>query len=411
MPNKKELLRIEKENQAKLDRINEKFEILEGALIDKIKTEKKLLLEIERLKQAKKGSTKVIANKIKEPIKVKTKEEDKFSTRPEGKDFENTISNLRRFTSVAYRNYIRSKMMWILLIALPMVMTLLQHYALTSGYNTVDNQILVFFNPFDERLAAALINWFITMPLLVFGLMIFPTFLTQCREDNFLKRFTMIGMSKKQMYYFYMISSSTLMILFMMLFLGPWLFVLNTITSNMMGFEVWDNPWSMFANVNILYLFILTIFGVITINSLGYRTAMRSKSSRAVVGMGAGLWIFTQFSTIAVVAFGVKFWGGDLYTIEGGWETMVIVMLIFLKWMFLLTIPSLVNMSIMLTTGATSLGGDTIKNLLGNFVTYNKDQVQTICNLIQLLTIAVSSILILIVFTKKEKLVSFETAR
>ena len=32
MPHKKELLRIEKENQEKIQRITEKFEILEGAL-------------------------------------------------------------------------------------------------------------------------------------------------------------------------------------------------------------------------------------------------------------------------------------------------------------------------------------------------------------------------------------------
>ncbi len=408
MPNKKEILRIEKENQEKLQRIGEKFEILEGALVDKIETEKKLLLEIERLKQNQKGGHKVIANKITEPIEVKSKKEDKFNTRPEGKNYENTISNLRRFTSVAYRNYIRSKMMWILLIALPMFMTLLQHYAFTSGYWSAENQILNFFNPFDDKLAAALINWFITMPLLVFGLMIFPTFLTQCREDNFLKRFTMIGMSKKQMYWFYLISSSTLMILFMMFFLGPWVMILDLTTSSMLNEEIWTSPWQMFNTINLLSLLILTLVGMLAINSVGFKKGMKAKSSRSVVGWGAGLWIFTQFSTIAVISFGVQFWNGDIWNIDGGWETFIIVLLLVLKWMFVFTIPSLINMSIMLTSGASNLGADMIGQL-GEFTLI--DEPEKIYALIQIVTLVIALLASLLVFIKKEKITSFETAR
>ncbi len=407
--------------------------------------------------------SKVVPVEMPSDIEIDTN--DKYNTQPKNSSLHHYGKNHRMFRKDAFRNVMKSKMFWILLVILPIIFTFVEFIFI--GWGVMNNFI---FTSGLTKISADLINWFMIMPLLLLSLTVFPTFIAMSRENNQLKRYAMKGMSRKQIYWSYIRFSTLFLMVFIFIWMGPWIKILNMAADNIWltdeqlaaGEHVFSNPWGVFfgmdynsiqfknsinvidltlmwnsnalenpdaglavvtvndtinfltdnmtseaglANIETAYeqmtgfamsfndpkaalevfalldadsmdnlgnvefserialvvaathegiqalsffvLFILLIFGV---NSVGFNKAMKVTSSRSLLGWGIGLWIFS-----AVVQGTTSLVYKDIYKFNSidkvVWNTVVMILLFVLKWMFIFSPITTMMVGISLTAG------------------------------------------------------------
>ncbi len=407
---------------------------------------------------------------------------DKYNTQPQNFVGHHFFQNYKMFSRDAKKNVFQSKMFWILLVMLPMIMTFIE-YVLT-GWGVTNNT--VFANGLT-KVTTDMLNYLMLMPMLLLSLIIFPTFIASARETNQLKRYTMKGMSRKQIYYSYIIFSTLFLFAFIIIWMGPWILILNKANNSIWGGTadnpVFSNPWgilfgmnyneahivSSFTSQNVadllnnaaavqniegwteitaqqvttafnnidtsdlssvreqieeicttlnisigdkcfdefasyfndgsqvtiveisegnlyftfdksfkisapsyyngadtikfLFIFILVSFGI---NSVGFNKSMKVGSSKALMGWGIGLWIF---SSVIQGTAGLLY--KDIYTLRIDdkvvWTIVVIILMFILKWMFLFSPVTIMMVGISFTTGLVAEPEISSQFLIDNF--------------------------------------------
>lgn len=210
-----------------LDRVEEKLDRIEQAIRD------------GRTKSMPAKASKVKISPVPMPTDIEIDVNDKLNTQPKNSVWHNYAQNHRMFRRDAFRSVMQSKMFWILLVTLPIIMTFIEF--ILTGWGFMHNMVL----PAGlSKVATDLLNWWLLMPLLLMSLLVFPTFIAVCRENNQLKRYTMKGMSRKQIYWSYIRFTTLFLLIFIFIWLGPWIAILNFANE-----KIWDgagnfpNPW------------------------------------------------------------------------------------------------------------------------------------------------------------------------
>ncbi len=463
MANKKSEFSIEDAREA-LNTIESKLE----ELVDVV--EHKLGEQTSTRQRAPKSKVKPVDM----PTDIEVDMHDPYNTQPMNSFFHNYGKNHRMFRKDALRNVMKSKMFWIMLITLPMIFTFIE-YVLT-GWGVYNGSV---FPQGLSNVMADMVNWFIIMPLLLMSLIIFPTFIAMSRENNQLKRYSMNGMSRRQIYWSYMRFSIGTLFLVIFIWMGVWVPILNYATDSIWllpeefaaGAHVFPNPWSLFfgfdlralkgvsefnvstitfqynmiiisgmpdaslgtyleginngtldtsswlevntvgsaligidaielhsilsqlgydfeyktniesvqtyldnstydeltgvftlsrrifitiptqhSGVKMPWFFIVVIFVMFGVNSVGFNKAMRVNSSRSLMGWGIGLWLF---ASVVQGTSGLLY--NDIYKFnsidEAFWNYLVMVLLFILKWMFIFSPVTIMMVGVSLATG------------------------------------------------------------
>ncbi len=240
--------RKEELHEYDLNDAREALDNLEAKLEDlTVKVERRLAQERGALHKAP-GKSNVAAVPMPTDIKVDVK--DKYNTQPHDSVLHHYGKNYRMFRKDALHNVFKSKMFWVLLVILPMIMTFIEF--VMTGWGMVNNFIL---SSGLEKVSVDLINWFMLMPLLLLSLIIFPTFIAMSRENNQLKRYAMKGMSRKQIYWAYIRFSIAFLFVMVFLWMGVWVAILNKATESIYGTmpdgsAIFKNPWGIFFGMD-----------------------------------------------------------------------------------------------------------------------------------------------------------------
>ncbi len=422
--------------EERLETLEAKLELIGTKALEHKEAKEKLekeVIELRRKTNSKAPSKSIAVTKVSIPKDIEVNTKDKYNTTPMNSATYMGIKNYRLFSKSALTETFKSKMFWVLLVVWAMLFTLFEFlftansyaaaYANGSKWNISNAEALVTSASLD------MLNWFIVMPTLLLGLIIFPSFITQCREDNMLKRFTLAGMSRKQIYYNYMIYSTLFMIGYMIVFVGGWLYVMDKITELVFKSDPnfaanignFDSPWYLFHGVKVKEFFGLLVLFILAINSLGFKKSMKAKSSRSLFYWGIGMWIFVSIAqgTSMLMFFNVYemlgLSGKDPFLPNSKVGNILIVILFFvLKYMFILSWPTLMIVGLESTTGIFDGIVNPITGGLGPSGidgAYLVDNPQNIIYLLMLTTIVVALFLILSVFFKKKTIVSYEAAR
>ncbi len=408
---------------AKLELLEEKIaELGSKALEQKERADnaEKELANLKKTKSLSKTSVKSDIKPVAMPTKIDTDTKDKFNTTPKNSAFKGGFKSFRMFSKGATGNLLKSKLFWIMLIVLPLIFTTLEYLVfydlVASGYDFggapwLDDEYLA---QTMTALSADLVNWFMVMPLLLLTLIVFPTHIILSRENNMLKRYTLAGMSRKQIYYNYMLFSTIVLLLYILLFVGGWMSVLyrigNTITYRSPDSE-WYTPWYMFSFINFKQLVIIFIFMTFGMNSIGFRKSMKAASAKSVMGWGIGMWIFVSIvqmssSLMYVNIYHMSGLFGKPMFIEDSIMGNYLIMLLFyaLKFMAFFTWPTIMVMGLVASSGA-------FESVAGNWIFYGVKNPELVTYALELLTISASLWLTLSVFVKKNKIVSYEASR
>ncbi len=226
-----------------LDKLEEKVELLTDVV------EERLLDKSKAVQRAPKSKIKPVEM----PGDIEVSLKDKYNTQPKNSVTHHYIKNHRMFRKDAMHNVMRSKMFWIMLVLLPIIFTFIEY--IFTGWGIINGIII----PTGlQKVLGDLVNWFMLMPLLLLSLLIFPTFIAMSRENNQLKRYSMNGMSRKQIYWSYIRFSVGFLIVFMFLWMGPWVYLLNLATDSiwlsdeqlLAGEHVFTNPWGIFFGMD-----------------------------------------------------------------------------------------------------------------------------------------------------------------
>ncbi len=228
-----------------LDKIEAKLATLTEAV------EKRLAEERRGVQRA--PLTKTNVKPVEMPSDIEVDIHDKYNTQPKNSTLHHYRRNHKMFRKDAMRNVMKSKMFWILLVVLPMIFTFIEFTF--TGWGVMNNFV---FPTGLSKVTADLVNWFMIMPLLLLSLTVFPTFIAMSRENNQLKRYTMKGMSRKQIYWSYIRFSSVFLIVFMFLWMGPWIMILNMAVDSIWltpeqiaaNQHVFTNPWGIFFGMD-----------------------------------------------------------------------------------------------------------------------------------------------------------------
>ncbi len=317
--------------------------------------------------------------------------DDIYNTQPKDDPRINYFKNYSIFGSLMFKKVLKSKLFLIFVVIIPLLFTFIEVFAFSSLSPTV--------------IAIDLINYFIVLPMVLMGLLILPSFISQSRENNLLKRLILIGITKKQLFYCYMFFSiSSLAIIFCWWF-GPWMFILINTVNAIMGEKVYNGINVFFVNLDLFKFIILLIFSLIGIISMGYMKSMKVNSSRGLMGWGIGLWIFISFSVSSIFIFPINIIKSDLVESSLFGEIIIKTLFFILKWMFIFTIPSIMVVGFLTTA---------------NLIQDNRDWPETIVKIenldswilgIQILTIILSVYLFTKIFLFKTKLTSLESSR
>lgn len=358
---------------------------------------------------------------------------DPKNTQPNNRSFEHFGHNFALFSKHMFKSVMKSKLFWGLLVILPMIATLLETIifaeVITSGFHHsygVDYISVKVTNNIVSIVRLDFINYFFTMPLLVLGLITFPTFITQSREDNLLKRLRLAGSTKSQMYLFYILFAATFTIVVTLAWLIIWIpicwIVVNLIASTSasglsLDNPVYDNPWLMFGAVkgetymhpgiaieglDMIEFIPIVIASLIGMTSFGYKKSMNATSSKSILMTGIGIWIFASMCSGFTSLLNTKTYGSNLISSSVFWSFLVNTLTFFLKWMFLLTYGSIFSVAITISIGGAPMPGTG---------TLTKDTVETTYLVIEILSIFVAIYLTAYSLILREKIFSFETTR
>ncbi len=207
--------------------------------------------KIERLEKENRNLKSNKATKVKPidlPGNIEVDIKDKYNTQPKDSLWHNYCKNHRMFRREAFRNVMKSKMFWSLIVVIPMIMTFIEFTVLSMTVVTNGSSPGVL-----TMMLMDLTNYFMIMPLLLLSLIIFPSYIAMSRENNQLKRFAMLGMSRKQIYWSYIRFTTLFLTIFILFWLGPWVIILNLASNSIYGTVVFENKWSIFTGFPVKY--------------------------------------------------------------------------------------------------------------------------------------------------------------
>lgn len=385
----------------KIKELTQELELLESKVNDLEEDNKHLLDRIHHLTDDIKIEPH--STKIKKAIVVD--ESDVYNTFfDESRNF-NTSKNLGLFINYHWRSVISSKIFWILLVIIPMIFTMLWHIIYSISYASEGISLFGEKDIIAMKLAGVINNWLIAVPVLVLGCIVLPSFLVTSRESNLLKRLSINSMNKNQIFWFYVASSTGVFLGYFLVMLGGWLFILSLLVNVINKGQVWETSHAMFANVNKFRLFILILFSIMGIIGLGFYRAMTVKSSKVFVAWGTGIFIFSQIVKISLQILGLKPYDADIVLDSWLGEFLIMTLVFVVKWLFLLTIPTIMFISI-----STVTLGESKFSFVPQFHDAWIDS-QLIFGILQLLAIVISITIFLLVFYFRKNIISYELGR
>ncbi len=348
---------------------------------------------------------------------------DVNNTTPSDHTKENFIGGFTKFGSNMLRTVYTSKMFWILLVGLPMIVTFLEYILYCQSITSVVAGGTV--GLVDSiKLSYDFMNWAVMSPMLLLALIIFPTFISQSRENNTLKRMNLIGVSRSQFYYYYMLFTLIVFGVFVMFWLGPWLWVMDIAVfklfhgSDSVNAMIQTNGYGIYSfleGVKIFKFFTIATIALITLNSLGYKKAMNVKSSSNLLGWGIGLWIFSMMTSGFSILLSFQLIG---HRIADSFFANIIITLLLLamKWVFLATIPTMFTyimvMSLQDMHGALDSyfnkplgGGEAPDNFISN------EYYLAVMWIVTIAIIAYGIYIIVTTWLKRSSIISFEASR
>ncbi|BDU67427.1 MAG: hypothetical protein TYPL_0800 [Candidatus Tyloplasma litorale] len=351
------------------------------------------------------------------PKDIEVDVKDKYNTSPQEQTFPHFLRNYRLFSSQFIKNVFSSKLFWILLILIPLLISFLEYVlaaaVVTDGFqktpnlNNLDSTI----ESFLLKITLDLTNYFIFMPVLLMSLIIFPTFISQSRENNYLKRLRLSGSSRKQFYWFYMIFTNLFLILLIAFWFILWLQVLNIAVdsiynsvkdSTVIESSVFPTNYWIFKSLNNTDFFVLLLIFALSMNSLGYKKSMKTKSSKILLSSGIGLWIFATIASGFTFLLSKNVIGVD-HNIPTLWNGFINFIIFILKWMFLFSWPSLLLVALTIASGTFPEPGPLDTNVFEHW--------EELYMAVKILALIAASWLILEVFFRKKTIVSYESSR
>lgn len=388
----------------KIKELTKELELLESKVNNLEEDNKHLLDRIHHLTEDIKVEPH--STRIKQAIVVD--ENDAYNTSFDDSRNFNTSKNFGLFINYHWRSIISSKIFWILLVVIPMIFTMLWHIIYSMSYASEGGFL---FGGKDEKeviamkLAGVISNWLIAVPILVLGCIVLPSFLVSSRESNLLKRLSINSMNKNQIFWFYVTSSLMVFIGYFMVMLGGWLFALSLLANAINKGPVWETSHSMFADVQKFRLFTLTFISMLGIIALGFYRAMTVKSSKVFVAWGTGIFIFSQIVKISLQILGLKPYDADIVLDSWLGEFLIMTLMFVVKWLFLLTIPTIMFISI-----STVTLGESKFAFVPQFHDAWIDS-SVIFGVLQILIILISITIFVLVWYFRKRIISYELGR
>ncbi len=157
-------------------------------------------------------------------------------------------------------------------------------------------------------------------------------------------------------------------------------------------------------------MLVMVLISTIALNNYGYNKAMKSKSSSGMLGWGLGMWIFATFASASSMMMAVNIIDSTWSSLPF-WNYFMMTLLFIVKWMFVVTLPSLMMNAIMIV-GVGSVDYSALKFQVGeDLVLIDSDIVNSIRLAIVIVTILLSIWIVLSTFFKKTTLMSYESSR
>lgn len=204
------------------------------------------ILEVESFKS-------INDRKVDKPSNIQVNLDDEYNTTPTNHLLHNYSKNHKMFRRDAFRTVFRSKVFWVILLILPIVISFVYYvlFGFLHKHGLLHGGSVKFMISYN-------LNQFIITPLLLLSLIIFPSIIANAREDNTLKRYLLFGMSKRQLYYSYMRFSILFILIYVFVFIGPWLIFINFSLDRIFltreqleaGVHLFINPWEIFQGFN-----------------------------------------------------------------------------------------------------------------------------------------------------------------
>ncbi len=423
---------LEVENAKHIKSLEDKINNLEHE-VHHLEDENKHLED--RLRNLTKETTSVerVSKKIDKPIVVSS--DDPFNSELGDRKTLNSRRNFFLFFDYHYHSVLRSKMLWILLVTLPIIFTLIYHVMFSMEITDVSNQIgyvnwqmendlissaegmarlaalNIEYSALSGQLCSNLTNWLFAIPLIVFTCIIFPLFITTSREDNLLKRLTINSMNRSQIFWFYVLSSTIIFSAYIFIVYGVWMGLLNTLSESIFHSEIWEGALSVYSigNMNLLKIFALGYIFFFGLTALSFNKSMTVKTSRALVGWGTGIFIFSQFAKLSVGIFDLKPFGVEM-GMGAATDIIIGAILFTIKWMFVFTIPTIVFVAFSTASRGVSkfkVGGLQVDEF--NNAWY--DSPDLVFAILQVVVVLICIGIFVYVWYNKNKIIKFEAQR
>ncbi len=347
---------------------------------------------------------------------------DANNTTPSDHTKDNFFDGFTKFGSNMLRTVYTSKMFWILLVGLPMIFTLLEYilYCQTVTLELAGEKG----GMIDSvKFTYDFINWSVMSPMVLLSLIIFPTFISQSRENNTLKRMNLIGVSRSQFYYYYMLFTLAVFLVFVIFWLGPWLWMMdiavfklfkNSDAINSMLQTEGYGVYSFLGGAKMFRFAVIAIIASLTLNSLGYKKAMSVKSSSNLLGWGIGLWIFSMMTSGFSVLLSFQILG---YEISNSFIANIVltILLLGMKWVFLATIPTMFSYIMVMSLQdmhkvlSDNFAKPWTSDAPANFI--SREYYLTMMWIITIAIIAFGIYIMVTTWLKRTSIISFEASR
>lgn len=236
MANEKELKKRIKELESqlktqevameRLEKLNEAVHTLETKLVKAV--DKKVPSSNEK-------ATRVVSL----PKNIEVDPNDKYNTSPKPGSSKGFFTNAKHIGGGMFKEMIKSKMFWIIIITLPIIFTFIEYLVSARwGFNNdisfsysgtllgVKLKIREYMNQSSSVIGSMTptdyFQWFLFTPILIFTLIIFPSYISRGREENTFKRQALIGVTRSQTYYYYVGYGLIFTTLLVLWWIGPW---------------------------------------------------------------------------------------------------------------------------------------------------------------------------------------------